>query len=93
MKLARLSDSEAHDLLCEIRWGRCEEQVCPRCGIKHKAYAYPARKQFRCRHCKHQFSVTSGTIFANRNADSNLPFCHWAVRECHQGHLGLSAFP
>lgn len=66
MKLARLSDSEAHDLLCEIRWGSCEEQVCPRCGIKHKAYAYPARKQFRCRHCKHQFSVTSGTIFADR---------------------------
>ena len=66
MKLTRLSDSEAHDLLCEIRWRSIEEQVCPRCGIKHKAYAYPARKQFRCRHCKHQFSVTSGTIFADR---------------------------
>lgn len=66
MKLARLSDSEAHDLLCEIRWGSVEKQVCPSCGVKHKAYAYPARKQFRCHHCKHQFSVTSGTIFANR---------------------------
>lgn len=66
LQIAQLSDDEAHDLLCQARWQSIDEQVCPKCGIKHKCYVYKTRRQFRCRHCKHQFSVTSSTIFANR---------------------------
>ncbi|URL01036.1 IS1595 family transposase [Avibacterium sp. 20-126] len=65
IKIARLSDDEAFNLLCEIRWGSKEDVVCPKCGVKHKAYFISTRKQWRCKHCKHTFSVTSGTIFAN----------------------------
>ncbi|MEG9488959.1 IS1595 family transposase [Mannheimia indoligenes] len=65
LKIARLSDDEAFSLLCELRWGSKEDVVCPKCDVKHKAYFISTRKQWRCKHCKHTFSVTSGTIFAN----------------------------
>ena len=66
IKIARLSDDEAFSLLCELRWGSKEVVVCPKCGVQHKAYFISTRKQWRCKHCKHTFSITSGTIFANR---------------------------
>ncbi|WP_373100502.1 MULTISPECIES: IS1595 family transposase [Pasteurellaceae] len=66
IKIARLSDDEAFSLLCELRWGSKEVVVCPKCGVRHKAYFISTRKQWRCKHCKHTFSITSGTIFANR---------------------------
>ena len=65
-EVAQLSDEEAFDLLCELRWGSKETVVCPKCGVQHKAYWIGTRKQWRCKHCHHTFSVTSGTIFANR---------------------------
>ncbi|MGX2975679.1 IS1595 family transposase [Ursidibacter arcticus] len=65
LKIARLSDDEAFGLLCELRWGSKEVVVCPKCGVQHKAYFISTRKQWRCKHCKHTFSITSGTIFAN----------------------------
>ncbi|WGE57303.1 IS1595 family transposase [Actinobacillus equuli] len=66
IKIARLSDDEAFTLLREIRWGNQDTVVCPKCGVRHKAYFIAARRQWRCKHCKHTFSITSGTIFANR---------------------------
>ena len=65
-EVAQLSDEEAFDLLCELRWGSKEVVVCPKCSVQHKAYWIGTRKQWRCKHCNHTFSVTSGTIFANR---------------------------
>ncbi len=65
-KVARLSDEEAHDAFKEIRW--CDtggEPVCPRCGgLTHSFIT--TRKLWKCKGCVHQFSVTSGTIFASR---------------------------
>ncbi|MDD0824761.1 IS1595 family transposase [Mannheimia sp. AT1] len=66
IKIARLSDDEAFDLLCQLRWGSKENVVCPKCGIAHKAYFISTRKQWRCKYCNHTFSITSGSIFANR---------------------------
>ncbi|GAB1661105.1 IS1595 family transposase [Mannheimia haemolytica] len=66
LQIARLSDDEAFAMLCEIRWGSQENVCCPKCGVQHKAYFIASRKQWRCKHCKHTFSITSGTIFANR---------------------------
>lgn len=66
VKMAQLSDSEARALLCQIRWGSEENVVCPKCGVQHIAYRIASRNQWWCKHCNHTFSVTSGTIFANR---------------------------
>ncbi|MDY3333305.1 MAG: IS1595 family transposase [Gallibacter sp.] len=65
IKIAHLSDDEAFSLLCELRWGSKDVVVCPKCGVQHKAYFISTRKQWRCKHCRHTFSITSGTIFAN----------------------------
>jgi transposase-like protein len=50
----------------QIRWPETAgEAVCPRCGsLDH--YDIPTRRKFKCADCYHQFSVTSGTIFASR---------------------------
>lgn len=65
-KVARMSDDEAHNAFRMIRW--CDtggEPVCPRCGCT-ATYTYATRKLYKCKACNHQFSVTSGTIFASR---------------------------
>lgn len=65
-KVARLSDEEAYQTFKLIRWAATDgEPVCPRCGCV-ATYTYATRKLFKCKGCNHQFSVTSGTIFASR---------------------------
>ena len=49
-----------------IRWASTQgEPVCPRCGCC-TSYVLPKRKLWDCKGCRHQYSVTSGTIFASR---------------------------
>jgi transposase-like protein len=43
--------------------------VCPYCKNEAKIYAYKSRPIYKCSVCHNQFSVTTGTIFAN----SRLP--------------------
>src|ERR1700730_16370643 len=65
-KVARMSDEEAHDAFRLIRWADTKgEPVCPRCQC-NATYKYETRKLWKCKACSHQFSVTSGTIFASR---------------------------
>lgn len=65
-KVARMTDEEARDAFRLIRWASTEGQpVCPRCGCMG-VYALKCRPAFMCKGCDHQFSVTSGTIFADR---------------------------
>jgi transposase-like protein len=64
--VARMSDEEAWEAFKLIRWSDTKgEPVCPRCGCLD-SYSYKTRKVFRCKGCSHQFTVTSGTIFASR---------------------------
>lgn len=64
--VARMSDEEAHQRFVEIRWAdNGGLPVCPRCGGV-VLYTYKARRIWKCKACTHQFSVTSGTIFASR---------------------------
>jgi len=64
--VARMSDEEAWEAFKLIRWSDTKgEPVCPRCGCLDP-YTYKTRKVFRCKACSHQFTVTSGTIFASR---------------------------
>jgi transposase-like protein len=61
-----MSEEEARDAFKQIRWASTEgEPVCPHCGCLG-VYAYKSRPVFKCKACDHQFSVTSGTIFASR---------------------------
>lgn len=65
-KVARMSDEEAHDAFRLIRWADTNgAPVCPRCQCS-ASYKYETRKLWKCKACNHQFSVTSGTIFASR---------------------------
>lgn len=62
----KLSDDQAHELFKTLRWGKSDnDMVCPSCGVVHAPYKIQSRKQYRCKHCNHTFSVTSGTMFAN----------------------------
>lgn len=64
--VARMSDDEAWEAFKVIRWSDTKgEPVCPRCGCLD-SYTYKTRKVFRCKACSHQFTCTSGTIFASR---------------------------
>lgn len=65
-KVARMSDEEAHDAFRLIRWSDTDgKPVCPRCACA-ETLTYKTRKLYKCKACSHQFSVTSGTIFASR---------------------------
>lgn len=62
----RMGDDAAYHAFCELRWPETDgEAVCPRCGCT-ETYAITTRRRFKCVACYHQFSVTSGTIFASR---------------------------
>lgn len=65
-KVARMSDAEAVAAFQNIRWATTGgDPVCPRCQCG-AVYSYATRQLWKCKACSHQFSVTSGTIFANR---------------------------
>ena len=64
----RLSDAEAETVFRSVRWPETEgAPVCPECGVLD---AYECRRpsgslRFRCRACRRDFSITSGTLFAS----------------------------
>lgn len=62
----RMTEDEAHTTFCNLRWPETDgEAVCPRCGCT-ESYTIATRRKFKCVACHHQYSVTSGTIFASR---------------------------
>ncbi len=64
--IARMSDDEAHATFVAIRFAdNGGAAFCPRCECT-TVYTYSARRIWKCKACAHQFSVTSGTIFASR---------------------------
>lgn len=64
--ILRMTDDEAHARFQAIRWvDNGGEPFCPRCECQI-VYAMGTRRLWKCKDCRHQFSVTSGTIFASR---------------------------
>lgn len=62
----RMGEDVAYQTFCQMRWPETEgEAVCPKCGCT-ETYNITSRRKFKCVACHHQFSVTSGTIFASR---------------------------
>ena len=71
-------EDKAYQTFREMRWTETEgEPVCPKCGCC-EAYDISTRRKFKCKACHHQFSVTSGTIFASRKMD----FCDLLAAIC-----------
>jgi transposase-like protein len=61
-----MGEEKAYETFRAMRWPETGgEAVCPRCGCV-ESYDIPTRRKFKCVACHHQFSVTSGTIFASR---------------------------
>lgn len=59
-------EDKAYSLFRKLRWPETNgAPVCPKCGHDH-AYEIKTRRKFKCKACYHQYSVTSGTIFASR---------------------------
>ncbi len=65
----KAGEEAAYRKFCELRWPENDgDGVCPRCGCV-EAYDIKTRRKFKCKACHHQFSVTSGTIFASRKME------------------------
>jgi transposase-like protein len=66
-KVMRLSDAGVEDVFLRLRWPETDgKPTCPRCGC---AICYACRRpagqlRWRCKACRRDFSVTSGTLFA-----------------------------
>ena len=84
-----LSEDEARATFTAIRWSDNGGQpYCPKCGCV-SLYTYRARKIWKCKGCTHQFSATSGTIFASHK----LPIRDYllAIALFVNGAKGMSA--
>jgi transposase-like protein len=65
----KAGETQAYETFCKLRWTATGgKPVCPRCDCT-EAYGISTRRKFKCKACHHQFSVTSGTIFASRKLD------------------------
>lgn len=65
----KAGEDAAYQTFCEMRWPETNgEAVCPRCS-HDETYKITTRRKFKCKACHHQFSVTSGTLFASRKMD------------------------
>lgn len=61
-----LTEEQVVKKLSFLRWGFEDKQVCPDCGEIAAHYPRAARRQWRCRSCARDFSITSGTPFSHR---------------------------
>lgn len=64
-EIAKMTERQATTFFRKIRWSDTKgKPVCPCCGsLKH--YDLSTRDVWKCKSCGKQFSVTSGTLFAN----------------------------
>lgn len=61
-----MGEDKAYETFKTLRFADTDgEAVCPKCGCV-ETYNITSRRRFKCVACGHQFSVTSGTIFASR---------------------------
>lgn len=72
----RDGEDAAYSTFKRMRW-EDGTPVCPQCGSV-ESYEISTRRKFKCAGCGHQFSVTSGTIFASRK----MSFCDLLAAIC-----------
>ena len=76
LEVARMSDTQARELFESLRWSDTDgEPVCSTCGCTqsyvintHTPLGKPVRR-YKCKACRKQYTVTSGTIFASHKLE------------------------
>jgi len=76
LEVARMSKDEAREVFEKLRWSDTDsEPVCSHCGCTdsyvintHTPSGKPVRR-YKCKACKKQYTVTSGTIFASHKLE------------------------
>jgi transposase-like protein len=66
-KVMRMSDRGAENVFLRLRWPQTNgKPVCPQCGcqICYDCRRSDTQSRWRCKACRADFSVTSGTLFA-----------------------------
>jgi hypothetical protein len=66
-KVARMSDRGAENVFLRLRWPETDgKPVCPNCGCQvcYDCRRSASQARWRCKACRVDFSVTSGTLFA-----------------------------
>jgi hypothetical protein len=90
----RMDEETAHRTFCEIRWSENDgKPFCLHCGGT-EIYSYTTRRIFKCKACRKQFSVTSGTLFHSRKMPINQYLAAIAifVNAVKGGQLQLPGF-
>lgn len=64
--LDNLTPFEVVKFVAKIIWGSAKEMPCPHCGTIDEHYWNIKELRWKCKCCGKRFSVTSGTVFANR---------------------------
>lgn len=96
LKIYRLTEDEAIELLEGIRWSN--GIVCPKCGSTSRPYTIKSKSGtknkvrkglYKCADCRKTFTVKVGTIFE----DSHIPLNIWlyAIYEMNAAKNGISA--
>jgi len=73
-------------VLVKIRWPN--GFICPRCNSKDASYI-TTRKVYQCSQCRHQVSITAGTLFHSTNL--SLVKWFWAIYLAATDKGGISA--
>ena len=76
VEVARMSEDEAREVFEKLRWSDTDgEPVCSHCGCTesyvintHTPSGKPVRR-YKCKACRKQYTVTSGTIFASHKLE------------------------
>jgi transposase-like protein len=82
------TEAQCAEALKQARWP--QGFACPRCGgADHYVVGHGARKLFQCNGCRHQSSLTSGSLMEH----TKLPLTTWflAIYLISQAKTGLSA--
>jgi hypothetical protein len=80
------TEDGCHQYLAACRWP--DGFVCPRCG-NQRAYALLKLKRWQCTACRHQVSLTAGTILHNTKTPLTVWF--WAAYLMTTDKRGISA--
>jgi hypothetical protein len=82
------TEAQCADAIRRSRWP--DGFRCPRCaGVQHYVVGQGARKLFQCGACRHQTSLTAGTLMEH----TKLPLTTWflAIHLISQAKTGISA--
>lgn len=64
--LSEMTEERAVMFFAEVTWGSTKEMCCPHCNTFDTHYFYRRELRWKCKCCDKKFSVTSGTVFADR---------------------------